>query len=290
MKKGAIALPWLLFGFLLIIFLVTNSTKTADDKEAIVTYDGGEISKQTLYDSMFQLVGAEEIEFLIFEKVIELASTKQGVKVTSEEVNDELDVLRKQAPSPEEFEMMLIQNGISEQDLMGQIETQLILRKIFKDDFDVTEEELKKEFEEQKEFYREGERVQASHILVDSEKEAENILKRLKEGEDFAEMAKEHSKDSSQEFGGELGFFEKGMMAPAFEEEAFALEVGEMSHVVETEFGFHIILVTDKVEEVIPSFEKVKDRFYNDFMDSKISAQLPEWIEQQKATYGFEVK
>lgn len=290
MNKGYILLPWLLFGFLAIVFLVTLTTGPKGDGEIIVTYDGGEISKQTVYDSMFQLVGAQEIDYLIFDKIVELEADKEKIDITADEMAAELEVIKKQAPTPEEFEMMLMQNGLTEEDLLEQIEKQLMLRKLFAEDLDMTEEELKAQFEEQKELYKEEEQVRASHILVDSEKEAKELLSRIKDGEDFAEVATAHSNDPSKEMGGDLGFFSKGMMMLPFEEAAFALEIGELSDVVESEFGFHIILVTDKVEEKILPYETVKDEVYNDVIDTKISAQLPEWVEQKKEAYHFEVK
>jgi len=91
--------------------------------------------------------------------------------------------------------------------------------------------------------------VRASHILVVTEKEAKQVKARLDRGEDFAEVAKEVSKCPSAARGGDLGFFGRGAMVPEFEKAAFALEVGEVSGPVKTQFGWHIIMVTDKKSE-----------------------------------------
>jgi len=92
--------------------------------------------------------------------------------------------------------------------------------------------------------------IRARHILVDSRAEAEVVLKNLEEGEDFATLAEELSNDpGSAELGGDLGWFARGQMVPEFEEVAFSLEPGEFSAVVETQFGFHIILVEERDEE-----------------------------------------
>lgn len=89
--------------------------------------------------------------------------------------------------------------------------------------------------------------VKASHILVETESDAKNLRERIVSGKiDFATAAKKYSKCPSGESGGDLGFFRKGMMVPEFEKAAFSLPVGEVSQPVETQFGWHLIEVTDK--------------------------------------------
>ena len=89
-------------------------------------------------------------------------------------------------------------------------------------------------------------KVRASHILVQTEEEAKELLAKLEDGADFAELAKEYSMCPSKRDGGDLKFFGKGMMVKPFEDAAFALEVGQVSEPVETQFGWHLIKLTDK--------------------------------------------
>ncbi len=290
MNKGYIALPWLLFGSVLVVFLIYISIQSKDDETIVVSSDGEEINKQTLYETMLDYNGEEVINLLIFERLIELEANRKNLNVTDKEINEELVRMKGTTTSDEEFEMMLAQNGMSEEDLLEQMETQLTLRKLFEENVQITKEDLKNYYDENKELYIEEENIRASHILVDSKKEAENILELLKQGKEFAELAQMHSIDGSKDQGGDLGFFERGMMTPPFEEAAFALDVGELSGVVESEHGFHIIKLTDKKEETIHSFEDIKDDIRNQLFDMEISNQLPEWVEQQKAEYGFEIK
>ena len=88
--------------------------------------------------------------------------------------------------------------------------------------------------------------VRASHILVKTEQEAKDLYNEIKNGKYFAEVAQEKSLCPSGQNGGDLGFFGKGMMVKPFEDAAFALEVGELSQPVETQFGWHLIEVTGK--------------------------------------------
>ena len=103
--------------------------------------------------------------------------------------------------------------------------------------------------------------IRASHILVETEDQAKDIEKRLKAGEDFAKLATELSKDpGSGKQGGDLGFFTKERMVPEFSTAAFALAIGEVSAPVKSQFGYHVIKLTEKREKPVPTFEEVKDQ------------------------------
>ena len=88
--------------------------------------------------------------------------------------------------------------------------------------------------------------IKASHILVSSEQEANNLLNQIKQGTSFEALAQQHSQCPSGKSGGDLGFFGKGQMVPAFETTAFGMEPGQISAPVKTQFGYHIIKVTGK--------------------------------------------
>jgi peptidyl-prolyl cis-trans isomerase C len=100
--------------------------------------------------------------------------------------------------------------------------------------------------------------VRARHILVGTEAEAKEIADRLKKGEDFATLANQKSKDTNAA-GGDLGFFTRGQMVKPFEDAAFALEPGQISDPVQTQFGWHIFKVEEKRNKPLPSFDQVKE-------------------------------
>ena len=103
------------------------------------------------------------------------------------------------------------------------------------------------------------EEIHARHILVATEADAQAALKRLKSGEDFAKVAKEMSKDPGSE-GGDLGWFTRDRMVPAFADAAFKLKDNEMSEPVKTQFGWHIIQVEGHRQKTFPPFDQVKDQ------------------------------
>jgi peptidyl-prolyl cis-trans isomerase C len=111
-----------------------------------------------------------------------------------------------------------------------------------------------------KDKFKEPEKVMVSHILVDNEAEAKDILASLNGGADFAALAKEKSKCPSKDKGGDMGLLAKGQTVPEFEQAAFALQPGQLSEVVKTQFGYHIIKVTERQPEKISSFDEVKDQ------------------------------
>ena len=126
----------------------------------------------------------------------------------------------------------------------------------------VTREKVKEIYERETKKVKPVERIRARHILVSTREEAEKILKELKAGAKFEDLARKYSKDGSKEFGGDLGYFTFDEMVPAFSKAAFALKVGEVSKPVKTEYGWHIIKLEDRkkigprpLAEVAPGIE-----------------------------------
>jgi peptidyl-prolyl cis-trans isomerase C len=124
----------------------------------------------------------------------------------------------------------------------------------------LTDEALRKVYEEATKEMKGEIEVRARHILVETEQEAKDVLVELGKGRDFAELAKERSKDPGAAEGGDLGYFTKDQMVAEFAEVAFKLEKGQLSAPVQTQFGWHIIKVEDKRAREIPSFESVRDQ------------------------------
>ena len=132
----------------------------------------------------------------------------------------------------------------------------------------VTDAEAKKIYDEKIGELKPEQEVHARHVLVATEAEAKEVAERLKKGEDFAAIAKEKSKDTNAE-GGDLGFFARGQMLKPFEDAAFALDVGQISEPVQTQFGWHIIKVEEKRDQPLPTFDQVKEAIIAQLVQQK---------------------
>lgn len=132
----------------------------------------------------------------------------------------------------------------------------------------VSESDAKKIYDEKIADMKPEQEVHALHILVATKEEAEEIKKRIEAGEDFAEVADETSTDKNAK-GGDLGFFTRGQMLKPFEDAAFALDVGEISDPVQTQFGWHIIRVEEKRDQKPPSFDDVKEAIMTQLVAQK---------------------
>jgi peptidyl-prolyl cis-trans isomerase C len=159
----------------------------------------------------------------------------------------------------------------------------VLLEKEIRDKVKVDDSELKADYDSNLDKYKKDAGISASHILVETEDDGKFILAKLNEGADFAELAAEHSKDPSNAGnGGELGFFSRGRMVPEFEDAAFALNVGETSELVKTQFGYHIIKVTEKKEGSQLSFEDAKGMIQRDMLSKKQRDVYQSYVEGLK--------
>ncbi|MFT3988008.1 peptidylprolyl isomerase [Aestuariivirga sp.] len=134
----------------------------------------------------------------------------------------------------------------------------------------VTEEEIKAAYDKEAAKVAQTERIRARHILVGTEKEAEDIEARLKKGEKFEDLAKQYSLDGSKDYGGDLGYFTAPEMVPAFSKAAFALKVGEISEPIKTDFGWHIIKLEDRKMGAAQPYDQVKGAIRNVLLRQKV--------------------
>ncbi|SQD92787.1 Immunoglobulin I-set domain-containing protein (modular protein) [Candidatus Bipolaricaulis anaerobius] len=228
---------------------------------------------------------------VITRGLVEAEAERLGVVITGEETEAEFQ---------KQYQAMLDTYGMAEQDLVdyfaiyggtleefkeegrASVTEQLLyaaVQQAVVGPIELSEDELRAYFEEHKADYSTEEQIEASHILVATAEEAQAILDELARGADFAELARTRSTDTgSAAQGGALGWFGRGVMAPEFEEAAFALEVGETSGIVQTDFGFHIIRVTDRRAASEPEFEEVADRVRADAERAIARERFDAWL------------
>ncbi|MBA2874803.1 peptidylprolyl isomerase [Thermaerobacillus caldiproteolyticus] len=226
------------------------------DSEVIVKTKAGNITKEEFYNEMKQRFGKDVIRDLVHEKVL-----SKKYKVTDKEIDKEIENLKETYGT--QYDLAVQQNG--EKAIRDMVKLDLLRQKAAMEDIKVTEKELKKYYDEYKP------KIRASHILVKDEKTAKEIKEKLDKGEDFAKLAKEYSQDpGSAQKGGDLGWFGPGKMVKEFEDAAYSLKVGEISQPVKTEFGYHIIKVTDKEKK--KPYNEMKDEIEFEVKKSKLDA------------------
>ena len=140
----------------------------------------------------------------------------------------------------------------------------------------VTDEEIKAAYDSESAKVAQTERVRARHVLLGSEKEATDILARLKAGEKFEDLAKKYSLDGSKDYGGDLGYFTAPEMVAEFSKAAFALKVGEVSQPVKTDFGWHVIRIEDRKTGAAQPFDQVKSAIRNVLLRKKVQETMDE--------------
>ena len=138
----------------------------------------------------------------------------------------------------------------------------------------VTEEEIRKVYDDEAVKLQQTERVRARHILVGTEQEAKDILGRLAKGEKFEDLAKQFSLDGSKDYGGDLGYFTQAEMVPEFSKATFTLKVGETSQPIKTDFGWHIIRLEDKKQGAAQPFDQVKSAIRNVLLRRKVGETM----------------
>ncbi len=206
---------------------------------AISRYDDAVLS--SLDQSAIVSFKKNILDQLIDYELFYQQAQKEKVKISDDEINLEIDKIKDNFSSPEEFNEALKANNITLVRLKEDLKRQLMINSILEgtsNQVSISDEELLEYYNENKESFLEPVQVHARHILVETEEEANNLLLQLKEGlTDFAELAKEKSIGPSAPSGGDLGFFARGQMVKEFEDAAFSLEAGEISGVVQTQFG-----------------------------------------------------
>lgn len=205
------------------------------DSTVIVTSEVGDVTKEDLYEEMKTSIGEQAIQILMIEKVL-----AEEYEVTDEEVQAEIDSSKEEMG--ENYEAFLEQNNQTEESYKKVVRLNLLQEKALTDGVEVTDEEIQAQYD------RQNTELNARHILVADAETAATVKEELDGGADFAELAQEYSSDGSAAEGGDLGWFGVGAMVPEFEQAAYDLEVDEISEPVQSQFGFHIIQVTEKRE------------------------------------------
>lgn len=292
-----------------------DTTANSDSgAKKVATFEGGEVTEGELQEFAQQSGLGEldpnspEYETAVQQVMpqlvgIEIAKTyaqEEGITVSDAEVDKEMQTIKQQVgeqarssgqdvSDQEAFDQALEQNQISEEELRQDVRENLPVQQVQErvaGNAEPSQEEVQAFYDENKaaQFTQPAQRCMR-HILFnkDQQQKAEEVKTQLQNGGDFAELAKENSQDpGSAENGGDLGCLGKGETVPPFEEAAFAADQGEIVGPVETEFGYHLIEVTDIREEQTQPLEDVETQITAQLAATQQEEEFTKWIEEQK--------
>jgi foldase protein PrsA len=220
---------------------------------------------------------------MVQQALIDQYGKDAHVDVTVTDVDKKEAEVKAKYP-PGQFEQILIQQGLTETDVQNILRQQIILERAVAPQIHVTDADIKAYFAQHHAQYDTPERVRARHILVADPKTADTIEAKLKNGGNFADLAKQYSTDpSSKEKGGELGFFGRGTMVPAFQNAAFSMKPGQISAPVHSPFGYHIIQVEEVQAAKPATLASAHDQIVQQLTQQQQSQQIPVFLQQLRA-------
>jgi len=280
-----------------------TETEVAKETQRLAMQMSGQVDPQQM-ESMKGAFRKQAIENMISRLLLEQAVNKEGVKVTPAEVDARVNDIKKSFPSEQDFASRLQGMGMTPADFQREIETGLAFDALFAkhttEAQTPTESEVKAFYDANSSDFQQPEQIKASHILVTvgkddtpavkSEKMAKitKIRNDIKGGADFAQMATQYSDCPSKERGGDLGYFGKGQMVPPFDAAAFALKVGDLSDIVTTDFGYHIIKVVDHKQARTITLDDAKQDIATYLENQQKQAAVGSYIESLRASAKIE--
>ena len=246
------------------------------------------------------------LDDMIGYKLLVQEAKARKIAVPDADVDAQIAQIRSQFQSEAQFQQALAAQKMTleavRDDARSEISVEKLVQGEIADKVAVKPEAISDFYQKNPDKFQRGARVRASHILIgipqnadaatkqQAKAKAEALLKDLKAGKDFAATAKANSQDpGSAPNGGDLGYFEKGQMVPPFEQAAFGLKAGEMSEVVETQFGYHIIKVADKQDTRVVPLDEAKQQIEQYLTEQNRQAQTEVFVSALKAKAKIEI-
>lgn len=233
----------------------------------IATVNGVAISKDEYAELLERKYGGHAIQELVERELVRQKAEELAAEVNEEAFAELMELVVLQLGGPQGLQQFLLQNRITLEEFEEQMRWNALLSELAKSEVEVSEDDLEAWFEEHRNYFDEQESVEVSHILVDTEEEAEEILAALAAGEEFATLAQEKSLDPGTAVqGGYLGPITMGYTVKEFEEVAFSLPINEYG-IAESQFGWHIIWVQGKTEAkeaiFVENYDQVLEAYRN---------------------------
>jgi foldase protein PrsA len=253
---------------------------------AAALVNGQRISMAQLSKSTLNRYGADVLDELITNKLVDQEIRKQGITVATADIDAEIASLKDQYAGGDQatWESVLAQEGVTEAELRETVRRRMGVEQIIGKDITVTDAELQTYYDANKDYYTEPEQVRASEIVVATLEEAQAIVTQLKGGADFAALAKEKSiSEYSKENGGDLGYFASADQPADLSKAAFALPVGQISDPIKIDEQYYVIKVADHKATKVNALADIRDQVRKDMVASQVEQKIPEWLTNIKA-------
>jgi peptidyl-prolyl cis-trans isomerase C len=246
------------------------------------------------------------LDQLVSYHLLAQESRARKLPVADTDVEARVAEIRRNFPDEGSFAQAIATQGLTVEHLRAQTRTNLEVQKVIDAEVSpkvtVQDAEVSTFYQQNLERFKQGESVHASHILIgvapgatpvqksEAKAKAQAALKQVRGGADFGALARAQSQDpGSAPNGGDLGFFPKGQMTPAFEQAAFTLKPGSVSNVVETPFGFHIIKVFEKRPPRTAPFDEVSGQIKDFLVQGQRAQKLERFITEMKSRSKLEM-
>lgn len=235
----------------------------------------------------------EVLESMIRRELLYQAARKSGIKSDENAINKDINSLKQQFSGETEYKNELSRRGINEEVLRARMVRNSLVQKYVDKEFtgkvNVIDKEIQDYYQKNIDLFKQPFQMRISHIFIQSDPKggdsrkkelrgkAEKILKNLKDDQDFADLAREYSDGPTKNNGGDLGYLRKGQLEKQFESKVLTLKKGEITDIIETEYGFHIFKVTDIKPETILAYENVKEKVKKFLVDEKTKKEADEY-------------
>ncbi|HEY6236279.1 MAG TPA: peptidylprolyl isomerase [Candidatus Elarobacter sp.] len=226
---------------------------------------------------------------MVQQQLIDQYARDKKVDVSQAEI-DKKENETKARMQPGQFEQILKQQSLTEQDVQNIFKQQLVLEKAVAPQVHVSDSDVKAYFDKNRTLFDTPAQVRARHILVADPAKAKEVLAKLKAGGSWDALAKQYSTDpSSKDKGGELGFFGRGQMVPAFQDAAFAAKVGQVVGPVKSPFGYHVLQVEEKKPAQHAALASAHDKIKTQLTSQQQATAIPAFLAQLKSTAKIDV-
>lgn len=304
---------WHLFAMLLIslAFIAGCKGRSPLEKEKVLATVGAEVITLDEFEESFSSTGkryasnypmdrrnslklkAAYLNQLIEEKLIMAEAEKMKIIVGTEEIDAAIAGLKKNYGDENSFKKVFIDEHLDLSEWREKVKKKLLVEKVIyqtvSSKVEISPEEIKDYYDNNIDEFHSAEQVKVRQIFHMDEREASKARERIRAGEDFAAVATEVSQSPDASEGGNLGYFGRGIMPPEFDETVFTMEVGTLSEVVRSTYGYHVFLLEDRREERDLGFEDVKEKIAEVIRRNKEEHLYSRWIDGLRAQTNIEI-